>query len=208
MKKKLTREESKLITRRRLIEAATRLLSEQGTAGLSASAVSRAAGIAQPTFYVHFEDRDDLLQTLAAEKLGSLRQALRDARRRLGEGEGIEALRDTFRLPLRALLDQPELFRLYVREYYDPSSPLGRQSRQLFDELRGDLVEDLVRLGLPATSRAEREQVEMMAESMIVQTQALGLGVLEGRYSSLEAAVDVLARFAIGATGIDPSALP
>jgi AcrR family transcriptional regulator len=45
----LTREEGKLITRRRLIEAATRLLGEGGAAGLTASAVAREAGIRRST---------------------------------------------------------------------------------------------------------------------------------------------------------------
>ena len=207
MSRGLTREEAKLITRRRLIEAATRLLGEGGAAGLTASAVAREAGIAQPTFYVHFADRDALLKALAVEKLGGLRLALRDARRRLREGEGVSALRDTFRIPLETLLAEPGLFRLYLREMHDPSSPLGGEARRLSDELREDLIEDLVRFGLPRATAKQREALEMLADSMIAQTQAIALGILERRYASLDTAVDVLARFAVGATGIDPETL-
>ena len=74
--KALTREEGKLITRRRLLESAAKLLGETGYGALSVSAVARAAGVAQPTFYVHFRDKDHLLQTLA------LGQARRDRRLR------------------------------------------------------------------------------------------------------------------------------
>src|SRR5262249_34339906 len=65
-------EESKSEPRRRLLQAAAALLGENGSGGLSASAVARAAQVAQPTFYVHFRDKDDLLRTLGEEQLGPL----------------------------------------------------------------------------------------------------------------------------------------
>jgi hypothetical protein len=45
-------------------------------------------------------------------------------------------------------------------------------------------------------------QVEMIAESMIVQTEALGLGYLDGRYDDIETIVEVLTRFAVGVLGL------
>src|SRR5262245_35351475 len=106
----LTREENKLITRRRLLEAAARVMREQGYGGLSASAVARAAGVAQPTFYVHFEDKDDLVRTLAREKVEALRRPLKEARARIAQGGADDAVRATFRLPLEAMIEDPELF--------------------------------------------------------------------------------------------------
>src|SRR5262245_54783876 len=100
MTRALTREEGKLLTRRRLVDAGPRLLRERGVGGLSASAVAREAGVAQPTFYVHFEHKDALLRTIAAEKIGGLRAALRAARERFQRGEGVDAIRETFRLSL------------------------------------------------------------------------------------------------------------
>lgn len=201
MVRTLTREEGKLITRRRLIEAATRLLAEKGLGGLSASAVAREAGIAQPTFYVHFRDKNDLLNTIAAEKIGGLRGPLRAARERLRLGGGADAIRETFRLALENIVEQGPLFRLYLQQFHDATSPLGEQSRRLFAEFRADLAEDLARLGIPAATPAERAQLDMIAESMIVQTQALGLAYLEGRYTSLDDIVEVLTRFAVGILG-------
>jgi len=202
MTKTLTREEAKLITRRRLLESAAKVLGETGYGALSASAVARSAGVAQPTFYVHFRDKDDLLQTLADEKIGGLRSRLREARERVRAGHGVDAVRDTFRLPLETLIEHAALFRLYAQEVHQPGSRLGEQSRRLRDELRKDLAEDLVGLGLPAATAGERQQVEMIAEAMIVQTEALGLGYLDGRYDDLEAIVDVLTRFAVGVLGL------
>lgn len=199
MTRALTREESKLITRHRLLDSALHLLAENGYGALTASAVAREAGIAQPTFYVHFKDKNELLKTLAAEKIGALRESLREARRRVSEGAGVEAIRDTFRLPLKTLTENPELFRIYVQEFSQPASPFGEQARRLYEELRRDLAEDLAGFGVPVSTPAERQRAEMMAEAMIAQTQALGMGYIDGRYTDLEEMVEVLTRFAVGA---------
>jgi AcrR family transcriptional regulator len=200
----LTRDESKSLTRARLLEAAGRLLAETGYGGLSASAVARAAGVAQPTFYVHFRDKDDLLRTLGEEQIGALRLRLRDARSRVLEGQGVDAVRDTFRIPLETWVAHPGLLRLYAQQLHQPASPLGEMTRQLRDEVRRDLVEDLIRLGLPGASPAERERLDMVAEAMIAQTEALALRYLDGGYTSLDAVVEVLTRFAVGVLGLDP----
>jgi AcrR family transcriptional regulator len=195
----LTRAEGQRITRRRLLEAAARVLRESGHGGLNVSAVAREAGVAQPTFYVHFADKEDLLRTLAYEKVEAIRRPLKEARAQIVLGRGIEAVRETFRLPLATFLEQPELFRLLVQEAYQPGSPFGEQARKLRRELEADLVEDLIALGAPAQTAGQRARLEMMAEGMVSLTETLGLGYLEGRYKDLDAVIDVLTQFSIGA---------
>ena len=198
----LTREEAKLITRRRLLDAAAQLLGESGYGGLAASAVARAAGVAQPTFYVHFRDKDDLVRALADERIGGLRTRLKEARERVRRGEGIDAVRETFRIPLETFLENPGIFRIYARELHERESPIGAKARSLRDELRRDLAEDLAGFGLPSSTRTEREQLEMTAEAMIGQVEALGLALVERRYESLDDVVEVLTRFAVGILGL------
>ncbi len=154
------------------------------------------------TLYVHFRDKDDLVRTLAEEQIGALRARLRAARQRVIAGAGIEAVRETFRAPLETWIDRPSLFRLYAQEMLHPGSPLGAVARQMRDEVRRDLVEDLARFGLPAATAAERQRLDMIAEAMIAQTEALALAYIDGRYDDLEAVVDVLTRFAAGLLGL------
>ncbi|HLK37695.1 MAG TPA: TetR family transcriptional regulator [Polyangiaceae bacterium] len=193
----LTREEGKLITRRRLIEAAARILRESGYGGLSASAVAREAGVAQPTFYVHFADKEALVRALASEKVEAIRKPLKDARARI-VGGGLDALRETFRVSLAALVEQPELFRLFVQEAQQPGSPFGEQARLLQRELEADLVDDLVALGAPGRSREERLRLEMMADGIVTLTERLGMGHIDGRYPDLNAVIEVLTQVAVG----------
>lgn len=198
----LSRVEAKSITRQRILDAATRLLGETGYGGLSASAVARAAGIAQPTFYVHFRDKDDLLRTLGDEQIGSLRLRLRDARARVLEGQGVAALRETFRIPLESWIEHPALLRLHAQELHQAASPLGAMLRTLRDEVQSDLADDLARFGLPSATDADRERLEMIADAMIAQTEALALGFVNGRYRDREGVVDVLTQFAVGVLGM------
>ncbi|MEW6270456.1 MAG: helix-turn-helix domain-containing protein [Thermodesulfobacteriota bacterium] len=196
MNRSLTREEAKLITRRRLLEAAARTLREEGLAALTTGRVAREAGVAQPTFYVHFKDMDALLEALADEKMAEVRVALRAARRRLHEAQAEDALRETFRLPLRAFVEQPDLWRLFYQELHRPQSPLGRVAREIQGEMHRDLVEDLVAMGAPAGTPEDRERVDMVAESLIALTQAFGMAYVDGRYRDLEKIVDLLVQYA------------
>jgi hypothetical protein len=72
---------------------------------------------------------------------------------------------------------------------------------QLREEVRTDLVDDLLRLGLGTAGEFDREQVHMIADAMIAQTEALALGHLDGRYTDVDAIVEVLTRFAVGVLG-------
>jgi AcrR family transcriptional regulator len=205
----LSRDESKAITRRRLLDAAAEILGEVGYGGLSTGAVARAAGVAQPTFYVHFRDMDDLLRTLGTEQIGALRTRLRTARQALITGQrGVDAVRETFRVSLDAWIDNPGLFRLYAQEVSHPTSPMGKMARELRAELHADLVDDLTRLGLPARTPAERERIAMTAEAMIAQTEALARGYVDGTYRDVEALVDVLTRFAVGVLTLEGAITP
>lgn len=197
----LTREESKLITRRRLVKAAMDLLGQEGPTALTTGRIAKAAGVAQATFYVHFRGMAELLETLADEKMGQLREPLRTARQQLRAATGPDAVRETFRLPLAALLGEPELFRLWVQEHHQPHSPIGQASRKLRAELQAEFVEDLIGLGAPAAAPAERQRLEMAADGCIVLTETLALGYLNGKYTDQEVMVDVLVAFAMGVIG-------
>lgn len=124
-----TRAEQKELTRRTIIEAAFRLLSaEQSYANLSLREVAREAGIAPTSFYRHFKDMDELGLTLVDEAGLTLRQLMRQARKRIAKGGGsivrtsvdtfmefIETNANEFRLLLRERSGTSKAFRLAVQ---------------------------------------------------------------------------------------------
>lgn len=201
--KVLTRDQSKELTRRRLLRAAVGILNQTGAGGLSASAVSRAAGIAQSTFYVHFRDKDALLRTLGDEAHRRMRRAIREARARAREEpQDSGALRARFRVPLEIIAANPALFTMSVRSRLESDSPLGDSSRELLRLNRQDLVEDFALAGWPADTPAMRRRQEMIADGFLYLVEAMAFGHLEGRYPDLEEAVDVLVAFSRGAAAL------
>lgn len=69
-------------TRRRLVEAGTRALASRGLDGIKTAAVARDAGVANGTFYLHFEDREALVSAVVVEAVTELAQLLREIRHR------------------------------------------------------------------------------------------------------------------------------
>src|ERR1700753_662161 len=61
---KLNRVERNAWTKRRLFDAATRIVGKYGYAEASVARITEEAGVAQGTFYNHFENRQELLDQL------------------------------------------------------------------------------------------------------------------------------------------------
>lgn len=187
------RQEAKRRTRERLLEAASSMLLSNGEEAISASAVARAAGVANATFYEHFANRNDLLRTLAEGLFAKLRDELRGPRREALEAPtSEERLRRQFRVPLEVLVANPRLSRLALRVRHQPESALRQFSLRLAGSTRRDLVQELIDRGYPASTPADQRKLEMIADINIAAVETLALGHLGGRYPDLEEIVDIL----------------
>jgi AcrR family transcriptional regulator len=189
----MTRKEAKRLTRKRLLEAARGILLSDGEEAISASAVARAAGVANATFYEHFANKQDLLRTLAQELFTRLREELEGPRwDAIHAPTNEEKLRRQFRVPLEVLTANPRLFRLSLGVRYRSSSALGESSLRHHGNTRRDLVQELIDRGYPASTPLERRRLEMIADANIAAVEALALGHLSGRYPNLEEVIDIL----------------
>ena len=189
----------KALTRTRLLQAGLEVLDEQGEAALTTTNVTRRAGLAQSSFYVHFADMDDLLHGLidhlSAEWLRETREARRQSR---SAPTDTERLRDTFRVPMLHSISHPQVFRLMLRSRTDRRSPLGDWSRSVFEQSRAALAEDLKTAGIPSRTEADRLRIQMVADGLFALTEAMIVGYLEGRYPDLEETIDILLAFSSG----------
>jgi AcrR family transcriptional regulator len=189
----MTRKEAKRLTRERLLEAARGILLCDGEEAISASAVARAAGVANATFYEHFANKQDLLRTLAQELFARLREELQGPRwDAIHAPTNEEKLRRQFRVPLDVLTANPRLFRLSLRVRYQSSSALGESSLRHHGNTRRDLVQELIDRGYPSSTPLELRRLEMIADANIAAVEALALGHLSGRYPNLEEVIDIL----------------
>ena len=113
-------------TRRRILDAARRLMGERGPESLTVSAVARAAEINRTTAYQHFRTREELVQAVWAE-------LVEEVGARLGAAQPLDARIDDL---VAYFVEHPEIARLSLHHLLG-ESPFPREAwRPYFDELR------------------------------------------------------------------------
>lgn len=132
------RAQQKERTRRSLIEAAfNQLNAEQGFASLSLREVAREAGIAATSFYRHFRDMDELGLAMVDESGVTLRQLMRQARKRIEKGGSV--LQTSVTTFIEFIEDNPKVFLLLLRERAGTSaafrSAIAREIQHFIVEL-------------------------------------------------------------------------
>jgi AcrR family transcriptional regulator len=189
----MTRKQAKRLTRQRLLEAARAILLSDGEEAMSASAVARAAGLANATFYEHFANKHELLRTLAEELFTRLREELRGPRwEAIQAPSNEEKLRRQFRVPLEVLTANPKLLRLSLRVRHQSRSAMGEVSLRLAGGIKRDVVQELIDRGYPASTPLQQRRLEMIADIHTAAVEALALGYVNGRYPDLEELVDMV----------------
>jgi TetR/AcrR family transcriptional regulator, fatty acid biosynthesis regulator len=195
---KLSRREAKALSRQRLIDATIEILVGEGPGALTTGRVARAAGLSQPSFYVHFRDMDEALE-VAAQTIGErIRQTLVEARRRLKTDRSRSALSEAFGVALDAFLSQPVCTQVLLRYRRDETTPVGRYAQALLETLRGDLVADCRAMGLDA---ARAPGLELFAEYTMAMTLSTVEGILDGRLSDRARCLDALVRSSVAVYG-------
>lgn len=125
--RKPTRAEKVQRVRHALFQAAARVVGKYGYAGASVSRITAQAGVAQGTFYNHFESRqtllDQLLPSLGEDLLVSLRQRVsaeaseidRERQRFEGFFEFLSQNPDFYRILNEADLFAPKAYRRHIK---------------------------------------------------------------------------------------------
>ena len=73
--------------REEILEAAARLLAQSGSSGeITLRAIAREAGIAAPSIYPHFQDRNAIINAVISRAFSQLQAACADAARSSGSG--------------------------------------------------------------------------------------------------------------------------
>lgn len=110
-------EERLIQTADRIAEAALRLLTVRGYAGLSMEQVRREAGVSNGSLYHHFRSRAELVARLFAEGMTAAQET---ALRTLNHSEGAQAgVRGVVRAQLAWVEKRPELARLVYSDLPD-----------------------------------------------------------------------------------------
>lgn len=170
-----TKKEQKSQTRRQLLLAGLRLSSEKGFSSLSIREVTTNAGITPAAFYKHFHDMEELGLAMLDEVGLSLRQMLRDARRRVDtDSDPIRASVETF---LSFVHDNKNLFRLLLGERQGATSAFRKAIHTEMDRFVAELAIDLERL--QSAIHRPLNNPALAAESIVAVSFTLGAEALD-----------------------------
>ncbi len=118
-------------TRRKLLQAAEREIGTEGFHRASVSSITRSAGVAQGTFYLYFDSKEDALRELVRhmgrELRGVLTRSIDSAPDRMqAERRGLEAFlrfvaehRNLYRVVQESLFVDESVFRDYYQDFAD-----------------------------------------------------------------------------------------
>jgi AcrR family transcriptional regulator len=190
MVEKMTRKEEKERTRQRLIDALLAVARQEGIQALTTTKVAEAAGVAQSSFYFHFDGMEAAMRA-AADRVGrQVRETIRDERRKIDLSNPRATIRSAQAATINALMAEPMFTQLFLRHRRDPTSALGETFASLLDESRKELAEDLARfLGqLPSPA--------IYAELFIGMSLAAVEGLLDGRITDRAACLDAMVHVA------------
>lgn len=158
------------------MDAALKQLSaEKGFASLSLREVAREAGIAPTSFYRHFNELDELGLALVDEAGVTLRQLMRQARKRISKnGSVVGTSVDIF---LEYLNDNANLFRLLLREKAGVSKQFRTAINAEINHFAEELSEDLRRLG--EEKKRPVSDPKLLAEVMVTIVFNMGADALD-----------------------------
>src|SRR3954449_10299604 len=185
---KLNRVERNAWTKRKIFDAATKIVGKYGYAEASVARITEEAGVAQGTFYNHFESRQELLDQLLP-KIGI--DMVRFIRDRTGTAQTARQEIERFGAFFDFIREVPEFLRiLNEAEFF---APIGYQKH--FDNISTAYVRILKRARLAGTVDDYSDE-EFEA---VVQVLMGARGYLSRRYSYSDGKVTAVPEHVISA---------
>ncbi len=194
------REQAKAQTRKAILRSALRLYSLEGACGMSMNKVAKGAGIAQPSFYNHFENLSDLEnelgERLKQNYLSSMRSAWIDMLKdyaTLNKAQFNERCQHCLSLIFDAAFANISLFQRLLEDSLRCSSKTGELALasshlcHLINELQTEWTQIFIQ-GL-ALSECDFEitEVRLSVDIAAAQVHQLILGCHHQRYSRAQA---------------------
>jgi AcrR family transcriptional regulator len=176
-------------TRRRLLQAILKTIHRYGHGALTTGRVAQLAGVAQPTFYVHFRSMDQALEQVAewvAQELGSgfTTESAEETER------AAEVLQEAVLKSTLSLVRDRKVAEVFLRNRRDQTSPLGRRWSLLGSSLRDRLNQIVVQVR-PDIARAD---AALHAELLVGVVYALAEAHLDGRVEDIERSCGIASR--------------
>lgn len=187
--KRMSRQMNKERTRRRLLQAILKTIHRYGYGALTTGRVAELAGVAQPTFYVHFRSMDQALEQVAEWVAEELSPGF-DANTSVELERAGEVLEKAVLKCTRSLIHDRKVAEVFLRNRRDETSALGRR----WIVLTGGLREGMRQIVLRVRPDIAVSDAALHAELLVSIVFGLAEAVLDGRVENLERATTVASR--------------
>lgn len=187
----MSRQTNKERTRRRLVQAILKTIHRHGHSALTTGRVAQLAGVAQPTFYVHFRSMDQALEEVAesvAQELGPSFDA--QPRMDVDADRPADVLHKALLRCTRALVQDRKVAEVFLSNRRDQTSALGARWTSLTDALRARM-QQIVTQVRPTIAP---DEAALHAELLVGVVFSLAEAHLDGRVSDVDRAAAVACR--------------
>jgi AcrR family transcriptional regulator len=187
--------------REQVIDAALRVIVEQGYEGVSIEAIARTAGITRPVIYDHFRNLGELLEALIErEEHYALEQLARIFPADPGPSDPIDVLAGGVRHFLDAVASRPDTWRIILLPL-DGTPAIVRDHVETNRARTLEQVQELVRWAIGRSALPSQLDAELAARAMQSLAEEAGRMVLTdaGRYSPER--YEAFVRAVVGALG-------
>lgn len=194
-----SRKESKLETRERILDSALEVLIKEGTKGFSMNKVAKAAGIAQPSFYNHFDSLDEMLAAMFEKNKERYFLPYKNAFIALIPEATEENIFDIFTrmyfLALELMASQSDLYRMMLEERVQRNSEFGHLIRMFIDDIQEEWISTAINIGLIADTPENRASWDMGLDGMFSLLEGYAIRYMDGKYESVDEPVRLMANF-------------
>jgi AcrR family transcriptional regulator len=185
----MSRQTNKERTRRRLLQAILKTIHRYGYGALTTGRVAQLAGVAQPTFYVHFRSMDQALEEVAEWVAEELSPSF-DATAAAELERAAEVLEQAVLKCTRSLIRDRKVAEVFLRSRRDETSALGKRWVLLTGALRERMRQIVVKVR-PDIAVAD---AALHAELLVSIVFGLAEAYLDGRVENLERATAIASR--------------
>ncbi|TFH28835.1 MAG: TetR/AcrR family transcriptional regulator [Myxococcales bacterium] len=185
----MSRQINKERTRQRLLQAVLKTIQRYGHGTLTTGRVAELAGVAQPTFYVHFRSMDQALEQVAEWVAQELSPALNpQASEQLDRAA--EVLEGAVRKCTRSLVRDRKLAEVFLSNRRDQTSALGRR----WSVLTGNLRERMRQIIVQVSPDVSASEAALHAELLVSVVYGLAEAYIDGRVDDLDRATATASR--------------
>jgi AcrR family transcriptional regulator len=185
----MSRQINKERTRRRLLQAILKTIHRYGHGTLTTGRVAQLAGLAQPTFYVHFRSMDQALEQVAewvALELGPAFEPTVSPE----SDRAAQVLEEAVLKCTRSLVEDRKVAQVFLSNRRDHTTALGRRWTVLTGGLR-ERMREMVEQVRPEPTPAD---ADLHAEMLVSIIFGLAEAHLDERVDDLDRAASVASR--------------